>query len=190
MSSQSTLRYYDEQDYDNSSNLMAKKFRSTSVLSKYKHLCSHIPVKEMPSALIQLTKDAQKSVKLTNALSEQNMNTIRYVKSMSRGNKAQKQDMSRGTIEPSSSSISYVTKTTESRFRNVPQIIVQRTVSNYSGMSLFSIYIANQWLQRRKSGGKMEDDSRMIKSARQENAIKHSEFGIQAFKRKHNGADK
>lgn len=66
-SAHSTIRFFDEADRDNTSQLMANKFRSTSILNEYNQKVKGVPITKSGKTLLQLRKQEKTAMNIYEA---------------------------------------------------------------------------------------------------------------------------
>ena len=66
-SAHSTIRFFDEADKDNNSQLMANKFRSTSILNEYNQKVKGVPITKSGKTLLQLRKQEKTAMNIYEA---------------------------------------------------------------------------------------------------------------------------
>ena len=131
------MRYFTAEDELNPSNLMSKKFRSTSVLQKYREATQGVTSRNMGKTLLTLEKQKKHTLDLCNRMAEQKLDRIRFTKTASRLKKGSKAEADSKT-SLGMTTTSFLTKTTESRFQGVSHTALQRNAGFFSSKSWVS----------------------------------------------------
>ena len=112
---------------------MANKFRSTSILRKYQKICSEITPKNITKTLLGLQKQKKMAMILRNLMDEEKLNKLK-TNITSKGNNIPLRSLEKDSkISFGLTTNSLFTKTTDSKFLNIPHIALQRNVTNYTG---------------------------------------------------------
>ena len=80
-SAHSTIRFFDEADRENTSQLMANKFRSTSILNEYNQKVKGVPITKSGKTLLQLRKQEKTAMNIyeaSRAFILDDLHSIRY----------------------------------------------------------------------------------------------------------------
>ncbi|CAI2383491.1 unnamed protein product [Moneuplotes crassus] len=180
VSSHSTIRYYDEQDTKNDSQLMAKRFRSTSILRNYNKICSKTTSKNITKTLLGLQRQKIAVKQMRSQFDDKYFNNIRLCKT----NRNRRSDLtkilddSKFTVGISNASIS--TKKTDG-ILDAPKTALQRNMTNYP---------ANKWLRKHNSKNELQEDSCMMQQSKESSTINPEDIGLKAFLDKNKSPDK
>lgn len=131
ISSYSTIRYYDNEDSRNNSQLMAKRFRSTSILRKYQKICNRTTSRNITKTLLGLQKQKIAAKNMQGRIDHTYFNNIRGCKTHREGMLDGISKDSKFTLGLTQTSES--TKKTESRL-DYPTSALKRNMTNYPGI--------------------------------------------------------